>query len=140
MSENNVPTTIDLCSLAPLCETLRSNSRLLQQSDAWPQQSLRACAKYEVFRWFLPTEFGGIGAAPHEIVRGYIELASACLTTTFVISQRTAACKRILASANQPLKQRLLPQLAEGSLFSTCLLYTSPSPRDQRGSRMPSSA
>ena len=25
-------------------------------------------------------------------------------------------------------------------LLSTCLLYTSPSPRDQRGSRMPSSA
>ena len=25
-------------------------------------------------------------------------------------------------------------------LSSTCLLYTSPSPRDQRGSRMPSSA
>ena len=25
-------------------------------------------------------------------------------------------------------------------MFSTCLLYTSPSPRDQRGSRMPSSA
>ena len=29
--------------------------------------------------------------------------------------------------------------LSEGPLF-TCLLYTSPSPRDQRGSRMPSSA
>ena len=27
-----------------------------------------------------------------------------------------------------------------GSLFKGCLLYTSPSPRDQRGSRMPSSA
>ena len=25
-------------------------------------------------------------------------------------------------------------------IFTTCLLYTSPSPRDQRGSRMPSSA
>ena len=25
-------------------------------------------------------------------------------------------------------------------LFNNCLLYTSPSPRDQRGSRMPSSA
>ena len=25
-------------------------------------------------------------------------------------------------------------------LFKNCLLYTSPSPRDQRGSRMPSSA
>ena len=28
----------------------------------------------------------------------------------------------------------------EVALFETCLLYTSPSPRDQRGSRMPSSA
>ena len=28
----------------------------------------------------------------------------------------------------------------EGDQFSACLLYTSPSPRDQRGSRMPSSA
>ena len=28
----------------------------------------------------------------------------------------------------------------EGELTYTCLLYTSPSPRDQRGSRMPSSA
>ena len=27
-----------------------------------------------------------------------------------------------------------------GSLITSCLLYTSPSPRDQRGSRMPSSA
>ena len=30
--------------------------------------------------------------------------------------------------------------VTDGSLVPTCLLYTSPSPRDQRGSRMPSSA
>ena len=30
--------------------------------------------------------------------------------------------------------------LADVLTFNTCLLYTSPSPRDQRGSRMPSSA
>ena len=36
---------------------------------------------------------------------------------------------------------RLLRNPYEGeSDFHTCLLYTSPSPRDQRGSRMPSSA
>ena len=38
----------------------------------------------------------------------------------------------------------LLPSLryhpAAGELAAGCLLYTSPSPRDQRGSRMPSSA
>ena len=32
------------------------------------------------------------------------------------------------------------PPHASQGLVSTCLLYTSPSPRDQRGSRMPSSA
>ena len=29
---------------------------------------------------------------------------------------------------------------SKAGLFDVCLLYTSPSPRDQRGSRMPSSA
>ena len=32
------------------------------------------------------------------------------------------------------------PELFDGKPCNTCLLYTSPSPRDQRGSRMPSSA
>ena len=30
--------------------------------------------------------------------------------------------------------------VADDAQYTTCLLYTSPSPRDQRGSRMPSSA
>ena len=51
-----------------------------------------------------------------------------------------------------PMRSYDLPKLAsekltadylqslDCTLISTCLLYTSPSPRDQRGSRMPSSA
>ena len=34
---------------------------------------------------------------------------------------------------------RVIPDI-EKIIIDTCLLYTSPSPRDQRGSRMPSSA
>ena len=51
---------------------------------------------------------------------------------------------RFLMRANDPLKQW---KLSDVDLMArihwekyTCLLYTSPSPRDQRGSRMPSSA
>ena len=33
-----------------------------------------------------------------------------------------------------------IPDLEKMILIGICLLYTSPSPRDQRGSRMPSSA
>ena len=42
-----------------------------------------------------------------------------------------------LGSEEYLLAQRVLAKLAK---HETCLLYTSPSPRDQRGSRMPSSA
>ena len=36
--------------------------------------------------------------------------------------------------------QQYVKTVLHCSVFQTCLLYTSPSPRDQRGSRMPSSA
>ena len=38
------------------------------------------------------------------------------------------------------IPERLLPGYFSQHGYDTCLLYTSPSPRDQRGSRMPSSA
>ena len=41
-----------------------------------------------------------------------------------------------LVAITNELKDDLKPI----TMFMTCLLYTSPSPRDQRGSRMPSSA
>ena len=39
-----------------------------------------------------------------------------------------------------PLSRGDLEQQRLDNMFYNCLLYTSPSPRDQRGSRMPSSA
>ena len=41
-----------------------------------------------------------------------------------------------LADANKMNQERWLLL----NVYQSCLLYTSPSPRDQRGSRMPSSA
>ena len=38
-----------------------------------------------------------------------------------------------------PVRASILP-ISTNNSDNTCLLYTSPSPRDQRGSRMPSSA
>ena len=46
------------------------------------------------------------------------------------------------ASAETALHLRIVEATQAGAVLHThsCLLYTSPSPRDQRGSRMPSSA
>ena len=43
------------------------------------------------------------------------------------------------AGAKSPEENRIDSERLD-RLFNSCLLYTSPSPRDQRGSRMPSSA
>ena len=52
-----------------------------------------------------------------------------------------------IAQETQPTKMEVAKRTfgatkdgQEIDLYSCCLLYTSPSPRDQRGSRMPSSA
>ena len=113
-------------SLAPdlseLCQKLQEISADSQDGDQrgqWPQRQLAICAESDVFRWFVPQQHGGYGFSPAQIVGGYVRIASASLTTAFVISQRTAASKRIAVSENQELKSKLLPQLAEGSIFTT---------------------
>ena len=42
--------------------------------------------------------------------------------------------------SQQLLQLETLAARRREEIFKSCLLYTSPSPRDQRGSRMPSSA
>lgn len=96
---------------------------LLAQSPGatsnWPENQLKHCADAGFFRWFVPEQWGGTGYSNEQIVRGYLKLAAACLTTTFVITQRTGACKRIIASDNELLRDRILPKLASGEIFAT---------------------
>lgn len=105
--------------LAELCDQLREQADRLDLADAWPGEQLKRCADYGVFRWFLPREYGGLDWNPTDRLRGYLALSSACLTTTFVITQRTGACNRIASSDNLSARDRLLPRLAAGDLFAT---------------------
>jgi alkylation response protein AidB-like acyl-CoA dehydrogenase len=75
------------------------------------RRNLDLCGAAGVYRWFLPAEFGGWAWTDREILCGYLQLSAACLTTTFVITQRVAATKRLVACANGDLRSRLLPQL-----------------------------
>lgn len=116
-------TAADEPSLDLLCERLRRRDGSEQtgeaSADQWPADSLRACGEFGIFEWFLPVEWGGQDWSDVDLLRGYCKLASACLTTTFVLTQRTGACQRIAASENQPLKESLLPGLRDGSHFTT---------------------
>jgi alkylation response protein AidB-like acyl-CoA dehydrogenase len=102
-----------------LCVELAARTTELDRTPHWPAEQLRLCGEYGVYEWFLDPRWGGQGWDEGQIVRGYLALSAACLTTTFIITQRAGACRRIAGSENEPLKARLLPELASGARFAT---------------------
>jgi len=106
-------------ALDDLCHLLEDASGSLDSSGSWPQRQLDWCGQFGVHQWFLPHEHGGQGWSDADIYRGYLKLGSACLTTTFILTQRIGACRRIAACRNDAIKERFLPGLLSGALFAT---------------------
>lgn len=106
-------------TLDALGDKLRAFATDADQSGAWPAEQLRLCGEAGVFEWFLPTELGGQGWDDEQVTRGYLALSQASLATTFIITQRTGACRRIAGGANEALRDRLLPDLLSGATFAT---------------------
>lgn len=127
MSDCNAPVEIKSPhdpALMELCSQLHDLSGGLDFQDVtgaypWPQKQLELCARYGVFRWFLNPEYGGLGWSDHDLTLGYLALSAACQTTTFIITQRTGACRRIALSGNDFARKELIPALLDGSQFST---------------------
>ncbi len=105
--------------LERLCDQLRGASVDLDRSGQWPENQMRWCVEAGLFGWFIPEQFGGRGWAERALTEVYLQMSRACLTTTFVLTQWNAACKRLLGSQNVALKERLLPAMARGDTFAT---------------------
>jgi alkylation response protein AidB-like acyl-CoA dehydrogenase len=106
-------------ALDELCAQLEQLAPALERQGAWPAEQLRLCAEYGVFAWFHPTAWGGQAWTEAELLEGYLRLSAACLTTTFVLTQRSAACQRIVRSQHAAPQQRWLFELTAGSKFAT---------------------
>ncbi len=106
-------------SLDPLCQSLAELSSGRQRVDAWPAKALRMCGQAGVYRWFLPESAGGYGWSESDQTRGYLRLAEADLTTTFVITQYMGAIRRIAGSDNQSVAGQWLQRLVSGEAFTT---------------------
>lgn len=103
-------------------ESLISHLRGLSEPDSpqqWPESQFAALAAAGGWRWNIPVQYGGLGVDSKEMLQVYRELASAALVTTFILTQRNAACQRIELSPNSEIRSHLLSQLAEGTIFAT---------------------
>jgi alkylation response protein AidB-like acyl-CoA dehydrogenase len=119
MNEIQTITSPDDAALTRLCDALARLGGELDRTERWPREQMRLCGEAGVFRWFMPRHWGGQEWSDLDITRGYLRLSAACLTTAFVITQRTGACQRIAGSENLAAKQRLLGPLVSGETFAT---------------------
>ena len=116
--------TINDESFETLCQNL-ANDRTTQLAAAqnnqlpWPGQQLNRMAAAGVYRWFTPVDQGGLGWSVHDLTLAYLKMSQACLASTFVLTQRIAAQKRIAASANHDLVKKRLPDLVSGQSSAT---------------------
>jgi alkylation response protein AidB-like acyl-CoA dehydrogenase len=112
-------TTPDDPRLNALSRTLAHGASRPGAERQWPAEALRQLADAGVFAWFVPAAFGGLGWSSASLVRGYLALAAADLTTTFILTQWVAACRRIAECDNAGLQTRLLPAMARGEHLAT---------------------
>jgi alkylation response protein AidB-like acyl-CoA dehydrogenase len=108
-------TILDPELLAQLAELADAADRV----PAWPAPSWDVLRRLEAPRWCIPVVHGGAGLDGVELLRRYQELAGACLTSAFLLSQREAAARRLRDSGREFLCHKLLPALAEGERFAT---------------------
>src|ERR1700736_3299717 len=104
------------------CNLLSALAGAADRADScanWPVVSWQCLADAGVLAWSVPAQHGGADWSATDLLSGYEQLASACLTTAFILSQREAAVRRLVASANVELAARVLPGLARGELFAT---------------------
>jgi butyryl-CoA dehydrogenase len=97
-------------------------AKLARQADevpVWPEASWHILEKLGGLRWAIPRDFGGDGFDGVALLEHYEQLAGACLTTCFILSQRDAAVRRLRDHGNEAFCRELLPPLANGSRFMT---------------------
>jgi alkylation response protein AidB-like acyl-CoA dehydrogenase len=113
-----------LMSASPLLSdevlaTLAAHAGAADAEPVWPAASWETVRSAGVLGWCIPTEYGGLGLGGTELLEGYERLASACLTSCFILSQRDAACRRIRDHGGEALRRELLRPLACGGRFAT---------------------
>jgi alkylation response protein AidB-like acyl-CoA dehydrogenase len=113
------PAPFDGPAFESLLADLGSRAAEVDRQGTWPDWQFLRLAEAGVLGWVIPSAWGGSGLPSEALMIGYERLASACLTTAFILTQRNGACQRIAGSDNEQLKAQLLPELAAGRLFAT---------------------
>lgn len=102
-----------------LLAILADRANLADERTIWPKESWNGVREIGALRWCISPEYNGVGWGGSQLLKGYELLAGVCLTSCFILSQRDAACRRLLGSGNSFACREILPPLARGERFAT---------------------
>ena len=88
---------------------LRKDAGNMKAAADFPWSTIRQCAAVET----------AISDDSGDLLEFYVWLASGCLTTAFVMTQRSAALRRIETSENEFARTKLLASIQSGNSFAT---------------------
>ena len=117
----------------------------IDQSNQFPAHLWREMGDLGLLGLTVDEEFGGAGMSylAHTVAVEEVARASASVSLSYG-AHSNLCVNQIKLNGTQAQKEKYLPKLTSGAhvgaLAMSCLLYTSPSPRDATLSRMPSSA
>lgn len=111
----NILDSPDFGSLLTELRTLPTPER----ADDWPETHFSLLSAVGGWKWNMPADCGGYDLTASAMLQIYRRMSAASLLTTFIFTQRNAACQRIESSLNLELRTRLLTQMVTGQLFGT---------------------
>ena len=91
----------------------------LEPDGVWPARQMARLAESGVFGWLIPRRWGGSELDELAILNGYLELADACLTSAFILTQFNSAVQKLVTCGCEDLQETCLPRLARGECFTT---------------------
>lgn len=106
-------------SFRALSTQLAEYAREYDAKPDWPEKSIRAIADAGCWTWVVPRRWGGAGLGNAELLEAYAAIASGCLNTALILTQRDGALDLILRGENDELKERLIPAHVRGERMTS---------------------
>lgn len=91
----------------------------LEPAGDWPARQMARLAESGVFGWLIPHRWSGSELEEPDLLNGYLELADACLTSAFILTQFNSAVQKLVTCGHAELQDQWLPRLARGECFTT---------------------
>lgn len=105
-------------TLGPVLKTAQEHARDVDATGAFPEQAVESLRRSGLFGLTLPTDVGGLGGGPEDLVEALSRIAAVCGSTAMVYLMHLASA---MAVASNPPSGRpeLVRQLASGEKLGT---------------------